>query len=169
MPFSGFTSDNVYNGPYLKYGVESEYTWEANVLSLPVAYSTGSSQSAAGPGYALPMNQRQAAEIFPTSAPHGFRVVRWDLVRWGAVPDMPNPEPEDPNETLVRAKFWNLNPVPQPDGESTIYIMRGMAVYALSQPPWPRTDPLRSGSSPAIQDGANAFSTDPSQYLDGLK
>jgi hypothetical protein len=54
-------------GPYLYYKVQSRYNWKSNNLTLPVAYTTGQSQQQTGPGYNLPLYQRQPVEIVKTA------------------------------------------------------------------------------------------------------
>lgn len=163
-----FSSDDIAGGPYLLYKVRSRYVWDAHILSLPVAYQTAILQSQAGPGYTLPFANRQAAEVIKTAAEQGWRLVTFDLVRWGGPPKLPDPTPLS-NETLGRAEIEVDAPLLQADGITYIWSARGFYLYALAQPPWAKTEQLRTGATPASTDIADGNETVPEQFVTGLK
>ena len=159
-----FNQPEAAKGPYDKYEISSKYVWDSGLLDLPVAYFTGSQQNVAQPGYSQPLNHRLPASQIPVSAPLGYRVVTFDVARWGAPVTMPSPLPANANEVLLYAEVEPYGPILQPDGRTFYQQARGRYVFALVQPLFPTTDNLLGTATAASTDTFQTNVTTPAQF-----
>lgn len=148
--------------PYLVYKVRTYYHWDNGTLQLPVAYTTPTTQTTGQQvAYTAPYTQRQAASVVQVTAPHGLKVVTFEIARLGAKPTLPDPTPQSSNEVLGVMDVQPEAPTLGSDGRTYIYKVSGVYLYRLLQPYW-HTDGLFTGGKTAADQATktgNALTT----------
>jgi len=124
--------------PYVRYDLFEQYEYHSGTLAIPVAYTTNQPL----------MGQRQPQEIVATAAPYSRRIVRFWIVRLGAVPNLPSPVPRS-NEVLSDSVVITQAPMLFLDGISKVYPVIGHYIFDNTTPVVPGIDPLLMGTTDA--------------------
>lgn len=145
-------------------GIPSE-----EVIQTP-QYGQLAPQQASGSGATVPdtaASNRPAAKIIQVGAPTGEKIVRFEIARLGAQPEIPDPTPRNENEVLAFSRVQISAPQPSADGNDFVWSAVGVYVYHLSQPYW-ASDGYVGGSTPVDNTTLQQNWYSSGQYADDL-
>lgn len=114
-------------GLYVRNMVVTRTTYESGKLVVPVAGQSGT-----------------PCEVVQVSAPHGGRLVTFDIAKFGLQPLVPGIESSDPNVVHVRSQVEQEEQVAE-DGVRRWFHVWGWHLYAFLKSLVPGTDPLPFG------------------------
>ena len=135
-------SDNIYN----EYRVDVHYETDMGVIQAPVSAGTYYGSSLGGQTTSYP-SQAVSSSFMQAYTPMTKKVVTWTAQRFGEVPVIPDPVPQDTNLVLLHQKYQLTAPEVMADTETEIYHASGTYYYGLKNPQKPG-DVLKTGSLP---------------------
>lgn len=162
-PFGGFSAAQQAS-PYLVYDLRTRILWDNGQLQLPVAYVTNLQQAVQNPTTQV-LSARPAAANIQVSAPYGWKVVTFHIVRAGAPPVAPDPAAIDANSILRFFDVEDIAPTIAVDGLTYLYGMNGTYLYSLTRPVWVK-DTRSIGTTPA--DASLGHTVTGNQFVSGL-
>jgi hypothetical protein len=124
---------------YIKNLVANRYIYDPGTLPIPLGIPPDQTQNLGDLGtFPIQPPSVNTVEIVQVSAPTLFRVMTFELLRLGDMPDIPNTLSDNPSEQLVSAEVTTYSPTPNEDGTKLVYGASGRYVFVLSDPvTWP--------------------------------